>query len=567
MHATMTEALSFLAIAVVVTPLCTRLGISPILGYLVAGSAVGPHGLALVEDGPGTSLLGELGIVFLLFMIGLELSFERLRVIRHYIFGLGTAQVVLTTAAIAGLLVTMVGMEWDGAVLLGCAFAFSSTAFVLQVLTERNATTSQLGRVAVAILILQDLAVVPLLVAVPLLGGERELVMPLLIALAKAAATLAAIFVVSRFALRPVFHLVAATRAPDTFVAAALLVALGTAFTTEQAGLSPALGAFMAGVMLAGTEYRHQVEADIQPLRGLLLGLFFLSVGMLVDPADVVLQGDKILLALMVLLALKTALITVLARAFRFDWLHALQLGLLLAQGGEFAFVVLSRGASHGVIPPALLDLLVTVIAASMALTPFLASLGRRLVMRWSHHAGESHKPGGEVHDLTDHVVIAGFGRVGQTVGSILRQRGIPYVAVDRSPSLVSHVRERGDDMVYFGDSRRVEVLKSVGAGRARALVITLDDHGASQILARLRPEMPHLRIIVRARDRKHAQRLEAEGASAVVPETLEGSLQLASQVLHSLGTPREEIFTLLECYRKDDYALLAHTILPEERR
>ncbi len=566
MHATMTEVLIFLAIAVVVTPLCSRLRISPILGYLVAGSVVGPYGLALIEEGPGTSLLAELGIVFLLFMIGLELSFERLRVIRHYIFGLGSAQVVLTSAAITGLLV-LLGMEWDSALLLGCAFAFSSTAFVLQVLTERNATSSRLGRVAIAILILQDLAVVPLLVAVPLLGGERELVLPLLIALAKAAGALVAIFVVSRFALRPVFHLVAATRAPDTFIAAALLVALGTAFATETAGLSPALGAFMAGVMLAGTEYRHQVEADIQPLRGLLLGLFFLSVGMLVNPADVAQQGGLIVMALAVLLVVKTALITLLARAFHFDWPRALELGLLLAQGGEFAFVVLSRGATHGVIAPTLLDMLVTVIAASMALTPALAALGRHLVARWSGPATDIHKPGDEVHDLTDHVVIAGFGRVGQTVASILRQRGIPFVAVDRSPALVAHVRQLGIDMVYFGDSRRVEVLKSVGSSRARALVVTLDDHGASQILARLRPEMPHLRIIVRARDRKHARRLETEGASAVVPETLEGSLQLAGQVLHSLGTPREEIFDLLESYRKDDYALLAHSLLPEERR
>lgn len=565
MHGHLFQALSFLAIAVVVTPLCSRLRISPILGYLLAGSAFGPHGWELVAEGEGTALLAELGIVFLLFMIGLELSFDRLRVIRHYIFGLGTAQVVLTAAAIGGLLV-LLGMDWEGAALLGCAFAFSSTAFVLQVLTERNATGTQVGRVAVAILILQDLAVVPLLVAVPLLGGEQELVMPLLAALAKAVLSLGAIFIVSRFALRPVFHLVAATRAPDTFVAAALLVALGTAYVTELAGLSPALGAFMAGVMLAGTEYRHQVEADIQPLRGLLLGLFFLTVGMLVNPTDVVRQWDKILLALLAVLTLKTVMIALLARAFRFDWPHALQLGLLLSQGGEFAFVVLSRGASHGLVATGMLDLLVTVVAASMAVTPALASAGSRIVRRWARHAGEKHVPGREVSDLTDHVVIAGFGRVGQTVATILRRRGIPYVAIDRNPTLVTHVLDQGGT-VYFGDSRRVEVLKAVGATRARALVITLDDHGASQILARLRPELPALRIIVRARDRKHGRRLEASGASAVVPETLEGSLQLAGQVLHSLGTPREEIFDLLESYRRNDYALLDHSLLPDDHQ
>jgi CPA2 family monovalent cation:H+ antiporter-2 len=260
-------------------------------------------------------------------------------------------------------------------------------------------------------------------------------------------------------------------------------------------------------------------------------------------------------------------LIALLSRAFGIDWPRAVQLGLLLAQGGEFAFVVLSRGASHGIIAPAELDLLITVIAASMALTPLLAAAGERIVRHWSRHAGEGHRPGEEVRDLTDHVVIAGFGRVGQTVASILGQRGIPFVAIDANPALVSHVRASGHDSVYFGDSRRVEVLRSVGAARARALVITLDDHGASRILARLRPELPHLRIIVRARNRRHARRLEAEGASAVVPETLEGSLQLAGQVLHSLGAPREEIFELLESYRRDDYALLAHSLLPDERQ
>ncbi len=559
----LTSALIFLAIAVVVTPVCHRLRVSPIIGYLVVGSIVGPYGLRLIDDTPGTRFLAELGIVFLLFMIGLELSFDRLRVIRRYVFGLGSAQVIITAGAIGGILY-MLGTQAEASIVLGLALAFSSTAFVLGVLSERQALSSQVGRVSVAVLILQDFAVVPLLVMIPLLGTSEGALGPaLMMAMLKALAALAALFVVSRFLLRPAFRIVAATRAPDVFIAAVLLVAVGTAFATEHAGLSPALGAFLAGAMLAGTEFRHQVEADIQPLRGLLLGLFFLTVGMLVDPADVIANWQSVIVGLMGLLLLKGLLIFLLARAFGFSNPVALHLGLVLAQGGEFAFIALGRAADSNLVSGNLVDQLVVIIAASMALTPFLDSLGNRLVRHFERHKAERHGPGREVHDLADHVIIAGFGRVGQTVAAILRSRGIPFVALDRHPVLVAEFRNRGE-LVFFGDARKVDVLKAIGAERARAAVLTLDGQGAERILSRLRREFPNLRVLVRARDQRHRSRLEAAGASAVVPETLEGSLQLAGALLRSLGTPNDEVHELLDGYRRNDYALLEE-VLPEE--
>lgn len=556
-------ALIFLVIAVVVTPLCNRLRVSPIIGYLLAGSIVGPHGLRLLDETPETHFLGELGIVFLLFMIGLELSLDRLRVIRRYVFGLGSAQVLLTAAAIGGLL-TAVGTSVEAAVVLGLSLAFSSTAFVLQVLSERQALSSQVGRVSIAVLILQDLAVVPLLVLIPLLGDSQESVAAAMgLALSKAAVAMVIIFVASYFLLRPAFRIVAATRAPEVFVAGAILVVVGTAYATERFGLSASLGAFLAGVMLAGTEYRHQVEADLQPVRGLLLGLFFVTVGMLVNPKDVVDNWHEVLLGLLMLLSVKALLIFMLARAFGFPVASAVHLGLLLAQGGEFAFVVLSRAASGGLVVPLLVDRLVVVIAASMALTPLLDAIGRRMVRRFERESAEKHRPGRDVSDLSGHVIIAGFGRVGQTVAAVLRQRDIPFVALDRHPALVEEFRSRGE-MVFFGDVRKVDVLKAVGADRARAAVLTLDGTGAERILARLRREFPQLRVLVRARDQRQRKSLEGAGASAVVPETLEGSLQLAGALLRTLGTPTDEVHELLDGYRRNDYALLEE-VLPED--
>ena len=558
------DLLVFLAVAVLVSPLCHRIRVSPVLGYLVAGSVVGPVGLGVIGDNEGTRSLAELGIVFLLFMIGLELSWERLRVIRHFIFGLGSAQVLATGLAAAAMLsVLLPTLALKGAVVVGLALAFSSTAFVLQILSERGGLASQTGRVTVAVLILQDLAVVPLLVMIPLLGSDADgldMLTAMALALSKAAFAMVAIFVLARLALRPIFQAVAATRSPEVFVAAALFAVIGTSFATEAVGLSHSLGAFLAGVMLASTEFRHQVEADILPIRGLLMGLFFLTVGMTVDPTALLADLPRTAIGVGLLLATKAAILTLLAIAFRFPLGTALHLGLLLAQGGEFAFVVLARAQQNMLLGPVSAELLTGIVAISMAATPVLALVGDWIARHQRLHARPLPQPGDETKDLANHVIIAGCGRAGQIVLSILREHNIPYVAIEREPMLVETLRKQGEP-VFFGDIRKLEVLKAVGGDRARAVVLTIDSGSSREkLVPRLRALFPHLHILVRARDRRQARGLELGGATAVVPEILEGSLQLSGHVLRHLGKPAEEVQALLEEYRRDDYAKLALT-------
>lgn len=560
-HGILRDALIFLAIAVLVTPLCHRVRLSPVLGYLVAGSIVGPAGLGLMTDEMGARDLAELGIVFLLFMIGLELSWERLRVIRHFIFGLGTAQVAVT-GALAAAALTALGLQLDGAGVVGVALAFSSTAFVLQILSERGELNSQVGRVAVAVLILQDLAVVPLLVSIPHLGGDGfQVAWAEMLALAKSIAAMAAIFLVARLALRPLFHAVSATRQPEVFVAAALLTVVGTSFATFAAGLSLSLGAFLAGVMLASTEYRHQVEADLQPVRGLLMGLFFLTVGMTIDPTRMLADLPRVASGVALLMAGKALVLTAVALAFRFPLTTALHLGLLLAQGGEFTFVVLARAGQGNLISADGIELLTSVVALSMAATPLLATLGDWLAQRGRLADAQAVAPGREAQDLAGHVVIVGFGRVGQVIAAILSEQGIPFIAIDRDPRLVSRLRHDGASAVFFGDIRKLDVLKAVGVARARALVLTIDTgSGREKLVPRLRTHFPELHILVRARDRRQARGLEQAGATAVVPEIMEGSLQLAGLTLRHLGLPPDEVHGLIEDYRRADYARLSLT-------
>ncbi len=563
-HGIIVDVLVFLAIAVLVSPLCHRAKVSPVLGYLVAGSVVGPAGLGLIADNDGTRSLAELGIVFLLFMIGLELSWDRLRVIRHFIFGLGSAQ-VLGSGLVAAIVLSQLvpTLSAPGAVVVGLALAFSSTAFVLQILSERSALTSQTGRVAVAVLILQDLAVVPLLVLIPLLGaggGLWDTVWGMGVAMTKAVLAMAAIFVMARLALRPLFQAVAATRSPEVFVAAALFAVIGTSYATEALGLSHSLGAFLAGVMLASTEFRHQVEADILPIRGLLMGLFFLTVGMTINPTELLADLPTTAAGVGLLLGIKTAILAALALAFRFPLGTALHLGLLLAQGGEFAFVVLARAQQNMLLGPVTAELVTGIVAISMATTPVLALSGEWIARRRQQATTHPTEPDDETKDLANHVILAGCGRAGQIVLSILRDRNIPFVAIERDPLLVETLRKRGLP-VYFGDIRKLEVLKAVGGDRARAVVLTIDSGSSREkLVPRLHELFPDLRILVRARDRRQAKGLELGGAAAVVPEILEGSLQLSGQVLRHLGTPAEEVSSLLEEYRRDDYAKLELT-------
>jgi CPA2 family monovalent cation:H+ antiporter-2 len=548
---------------VVVVPLLRRLGLSPIIGYLVAGTLIGPQVLGAIADPEALDLLAELGVAFLLFAIGLELSFERLKVMRHLVFGLGGAQVLLTGLLI-GALAWLLGQPGAAALVIGGGLALSSTAFVLQLLVERGEQISRYGRAAFAILLFQDLAVAPLLALVAALGtSEDSLAAALGGAGLKALAALGLILVAGRWALRPVLRMVAATRSAELFVSAALLIVLGTGWLTTMAGLSMPLGAFLAGVLLSETEYRHQVEADLGPFRGLLLGLFFVTVGLSFDLAAVAAHWLVLLGLVAGLLLLKATLLLGLALAARLPLADALRVGLLLAQGGEFGFVLFDAALAAEVLEPGIAGLLTVAIAISMLVTPLLAQLGARLATRL--HPAE---PGDEAalqaaaSSLQDHVVIAGFGRVGQTVGRILEAGGVPYLALDADQALVERCRAHGLP-TYFGDAGRLEVLTAAGAGRARAAVLSLDRPKATEhALHALHEHFPGLQIFVRARDLRHRRQLEAHGAAAVVPDSIEASLQLGGIVLSALGGG-SETGRIIEELRRSDYAGL-EPIRPE---
>lgn len=551
----MQQVLVILAFAVLAVIVFRALRLGPVLGYLAAGALIGPHALALVRDVETIDRLAELGVVFLLFSIGLELSLERLLAMRRQVFGLGLAQVA-ATAAVVWAALRAFGMGGPAAAVLAGGLALSSTAVVLRVLQDAGELGTRTGRLAVAVLLFQDLSVVPLITAVPLLGGDGStLLRSLAVAAGTAAAALAGIVVVGRVAVRPLLRLVAGSRTPEVFTGIALLLVLGVGWATDRAGLSMALGAFLAAVLISETEYRPQVEADIEPFRGLLLALFFMSVGMGLDLGEAVRSAPLVLGGALALLALKAAVLATLALASGSPPAVAARLGLTLSQGGEFAFVLFALAAESGTLRPGTARAAALVVALTMALTPLLAAAGRRAERRL---AARGAVPGpGSAAGLEARVLIAGFGRVGQTLGRLLAERGVAFVALDADPALVAAARRR-DLPAFFGDSTRAEVLRAVGAGAVRAAVVTLDEPGAAErTVAALRRENPGAPVLVRARTPAHSARLLDAGATAVVPELVEGSLQLGEELLLALDVPRPEAEDLLDRYRGDSYALL----------
>ncbi|MBI5165415.1 MAG: cation:proton antiporter [Magnetospirillum sp.] len=550
----LTEVVVLLAAAVVAVPLFHALKAGAVMGYLAAGLLVGPQLLGLVAGVEHIRQLAEFGVVFLLFAVGLELKPSRLWVMRHLVFGLGGLQVVATAAALAVIL-ALAGLSPAEATVAGGGLALSSTAVVLQCLTERGEMASRSGRIALAVLLMQDIAVVPLLVLVtvltdgvasPLAEGGRALARALLVG--------GGVLIAGRFLVRPFLRLIARVHTPELFAGAAILVVLATAWVTQAAGLSMTLGAFMAGLVLAETEFRHQVEADLQPFRGFLLGLFFMTVGMSLDLDMMAGDLPRLLSLLAVVVVVKAVLLAALAAAFRLGRDSAVQVGLLLAQGGELAFVVFASAGAAGVFAPGTVRVLNLTVTLSMALTPLLAALAAHLAAMLRRHGSE-----GEGLDalagLSGHVIVAGYGRVGQTVGRLLSERGIAFVALDLALERVTSGRALGLS-VFYADASRRAVLEAAGAARARAVVLTLDRPGAIERAMRtIRSYYPDLPIYARARDHIHGGLLRQAGAAAAVPETVEASLQLGGTVLRALGTPGGEAEALLDALRKDDYA------------
>ncbi len=560
-------ALALLVGAVVLVPLSLRFKIGSVLGYLAAGSLIGPWGLGLITDIASIRHLAEFGVVFLLFVIGIEMKPSRLWLMRRQVFGLGGLQVGLSGLALAGILLVAVPSLVGGieqALLVGLGLALSSTAMGLQVLSERRELNASHGRLAFAILLFQDLTVPLLLTLVPLVASDG-LAMggDLVLAIAEAAAIIGGAMIGGRFLLRPLLRVVAQTRSAELFTAVALMIVLGMAWLSEVAGLSQALGAFLGGLLLAESEFRHQIEGDIQPFRGLLLGLFFIGVGMTVDYGLLRAEWPLILSAVAVLMVVKMALMVPLCRPFAGRWRDSWRVALLLSQGGEFAFVLFSFAVGESALGDALANRLVLVVSLSMALTPLLVLIGDAALRRFLPPAavamdGSAPQPTVE----PGHVIICGFGRVGRTVAILLRAVNRPYLAFDLDLERVAAGRAAGFE-VFYGDSSRPEVLRAGHADHAALLVVTLDDPGTTmRLVSCIHQQFPTLTIHARARDLAHSRALQHSGAHKTVPETLEASLVLGESVLIALGTSAETSAATVQAQRADDYAALAPLVV-----
>ena len=554
----LTDLLVFLVAAVLVVPLVRRLRSSPVLGYLAAGILVGPHVAGLVEDEDTIAVIGEFGVVFMLFMIGLELSLQRLWVMRRMVFGLGLAQVAVSSALVGGAALAL-GQPPAAALVIGGALALSSTAFVLQLLAERGEQMTRHGRHAFAILLFQDLAVLPLLVVIPLLAGESSTVWGALVHVSVVATlTLGGIVLAGRFLLQPAFRMVAATQSNELFAIATLTLVLGTGWVTHEAGMSMTLGAFIAGLLVAETAYRHQIEADMRPFRGILLGLFFMSTGSAMD-LPLILQNGAVLVGLLAaLLTLKAAVVFTLARLFRLAAGDAAQVALTLAQGGEFAFVALTLATGLGVVEGGVAQTLMATVALSLLVTPGLAALGRAVARRLEPPVGDDAGTLAEASAAFDrHLVVAGYGRVGRTVARLAELERVPWLALDTDHARVCDARASGLP-VYFGDTTRAEVLDAAGVGRARALVITLNSPIAtSRALAAVRAHWRQLPVVARAHDQAHAQQLRHLGATATVAEAAESSLQLGGLTLTTAGSDPQRVQEHVAAMRAEIGAML----------
>jgi len=547
------EGVIILVAAIAVVYAFHRLNAGPVLGYLAAGVLIGPHALKLVSHVESIQILAEFGVVFLLFIVGLELSFRRLATMRTEVFGIGSAQVLLT-AGLIGAALAALGLAWKAAVVIGFGVALSSTAVVLQILAERGEMSGRLGRISFSILLLQDLAIIPLLAIVPLLGDQAQgdtQWKAVAIAAGTAAAALAVILVVGRYLLTPLFRAVAAMHREELFFAITLLAVLGTATATQAVGLSLTLGAFLAGLMLAETEFRHQIEVTIRPFQGLLLGLFFMTIGMTIDLGFAVSHWWQVAALLAGLVVIKAGVIAGLCYAIKLPTITAIRTGLVLAQASEFAFVLVAIALREKIVPPDVQQMVLAVGSASMAVTPLLAALGLWIagrmerVTRIGLAALEQ-----ENIDLQKHVVLTGYGRFGQMIARLLDANRIPYVALDMDAAQVAHFKSQGVP-IHFGDATRPEILWGVGIDRAAAIVLTTarDPAGETRLVELLRRRLPELRIVARARDAQHAAALKAAGATEAVPDALASSLHLAQSVIRAFGLPELDMNQLLTEY------------------
>jgi CPA2 family monovalent cation:H+ antiporter-2 len=555
--------LVLLAAAVLAVAACRIFALPPILGYLMVGLALGPNAVGVVAGDAVTRHLAEFGVVFLMFSIGLEFSLPKLRVMRREVFGLGSAQVAITLAACVALALLFGDDAWKAGLAVGGVLAMSSTAVVSRLLAERMELDTVHGRAIVGILLFQDLAVVPLLILVPVLAQPAAGIGPAIaLALAKAAFVLAAILLAGPRVMRAWFGLVARRKSTELFVLNVLLVVLTMAFLTGLAGLSLALGAFLAGMLISETEYRYRVEDEIKPFRDVLLGLFFVTVGMMLDVRMVAEQALLVLALLVALIAGKFALIVLLARAFGISQGGALRTGLALAQGGEFGLVLLAQASSSGVVGEPLGQPLLAVMVLSMIATPFMIGASNRIVLRfasseWMLRSLAMHQVAVQSFGTERHVIILGYGRNGQRIARLLDAEKVRYIALDLDPERVREATLAGDTVV-FADSSRREALIAAGVLRAAAVVVTFAESAeAVRAIAHVQSLNPAVPVIARARDEGDIKRLTAAGASEIVPEALESGLMLASHTLVWVGVPLSRVVRRVRAVRDEHYSLL----------
>ena len=562
------DVVLFLATAGVVVPLFRRWRISPILGFLGAGVILGPYGLGAlagtvpwlaavtIESPRDVAQLAEFGVVFLLFMIGLELSWERLRLMRRFVFGMGALQVGVCSAAIAGVAVWF-GQPLQAALAIGVALALSSTAMVMPLLAESKRQHSVAGRATFSVLLFQDLAVAPILITLTIIGsqGGGEIFSPkMLLTFAQAALGIVALVVFGRLLLRPMMRSVARAKSEELFMAASLLIVIGAGLVAALTGLSMALGAFIAGLLLAETEYRHEVEVTIEPFKGLLLGLFFLSIGIGLDLSLLVREPVVILGMALGALTLIGSVVFGLGLLFGLKWRKALESALLLAAGGEFAFVILDTAMNSGVVDRGVGRTVLVASTLTMFCIPVLAALGARLGGRPGANLAANTPVEPKEHlEGEAAVLVVGYGRVGRLVGDMLGRHEIPWVAAERDPRLVEAGRRAGAS-VFYGDASRAEFLRRCGLDTARALVVTMDNpEGNEVVVATARELRPDMVIVVRARDARHAKRLYELGATDAVPETIEASLQLSEAALVDIGIPMGLVIASIH-ERRDEF-------------
>ncbi len=545
----------FLAAAVVSVPISKRLGLGSVLGYLVAGMVIGPWVLGLISDVESILHFAEFGVVLLLFLIGLELQPARLWELRKSVFGLGGVQVIATGAVLA-VAALIFGLSPAAAVVVGLGLSLSSTAFALQLLAEKNQLTTDFGRASFGILLFQDLAVIPLLAVLPFLGeAAAPSTQAGWLSAVKVVGALAGVVLGGRFVLRPLFRIVASSRSQEVFTATALFLVVGTALLVSEVGLSMALGAFLAGLLLADSEYRHELEADIEPFKGLLLGLFFIAVGMSVN-LGLVLERPFLVAALVLgLVLIKAALLFGIGKVVFKSYDSAISMGVVISQGGEFAFVLFGLAVGFKIMERATSDLLVVVVSVSMAVTPLLSILYEKVLR--PRFIKKAKRDFDVAADADTPVIIAGLGRVGQVVGRVLRAKGIAFTAMDASPEHIDFIKKFGNK-VFYGDASRLDLLRAARADKAKIFVLAIDDIESSIRTAEtVQQHFPNLTIFARARNRQHAYRLLNLGIRKLMRETFLSSLEMTGDILQELGMTFSDSRRALDRFREHDEGLL----------